>query len=263
MRILLPLTLAIALAAPAQAEEELVEAAMLNGWQTATGTQMTGLHLQLAPGWKTYWRAPGDAGIPPQFDWSASTNVKSVRIHWPTPHVFTTNGLRSIGYSDTVVLPVELTPRDASLPMHLTGEVALGVCRDICVPASVRVDLALTAPGQPDAAISGALAAQPMTARKAGLKSAICHTEAIKDGLRLTAELVLPPAGGAEAVAIEAGAPDIWVSEPEVTRDGARLTAIADLVAPSGEPFALDRGAVVLTVLGTRHAVEIRGCTGG
>lgn len=263
MRILAALVLALATSGPARADETLVEAGILNGWQTATGTQMTGLHLQLAPGWKTYWRAPGDAGIPPQFDWSGSTNVKSVRIHWPAPHLFTTNGLRSIGYDDEVVLPVELTPRDPSLPMRLTGKVDLGVCSDICVPASVSVDAALTAPGKPDPAINAALAALPLSARKAGLKSATCRIDPIKDGLRLTAELVLPPTGGAEALVIEAGSPDIWVSEAQVTRDGALLIASADLVAPSGEPFALDRGALVLTVLGTKRAVEILGCPGG
>ena len=260
---LLVLALALAALAPAHAEETLVEGRILNGWQTGTGTQMTGLQLRLAPGWKTYWRSPGDAGIPPQFDWSGSTNVKSARIHWPAPHVFTTNGLRSIGYADKVVLPVEITPRDPGAPMRLVGRVDLGVCSDICVPATLRVDATLIAPGAPDAAIDAALAARPLSGKKAGLKSAVCRIEAIKDGLRLTAELVLPPTGGAEALVIEAGSPEIWVSEPQVTRDGARLTASADLVAPSGEPFALDRSALVLTVLGAKRAVEIRGCLGG
>ena len=259
----LAIALALAAATPAEAEDALIRAELLNGWQTTTGTQMTGLHLQLAPGWKTYWRAPGDAGIPPVFDWSGSTNVQSARIHWPTPHVFTTNGLRSIGYKGDVVLPVELTPRDPARPMRLVGRVDLGVCSDICVPASVQVNAALTAPGAPDAAIKTALAARPVTGAKAGLTSATCTVEPIRDGLRVQAELVLPSTGGAEVVVIEGGAPDIWVSESEVTRDGARLFASADLVAPTGKPFALDRSALVLTVLGTRRAVEVRGCSGG
>jgi DsbC/DsbD-like thiol-disulfide interchange protein len=259
----LALALTLAASTPAGAEDTLIRAELLNGWQTATGTQMTGLHLQLAPGWKTYWRAPGDAGIPPVFDWSGSTNVQSARIHWPAPHVFTTNGLRSIGYKADVVLPVELTPRDPARPMRLIGRIDLGVCSDICVPASVQVDAALTAPGAPDAAIKAALAARPVTGADAGLKSAACRVEPIKDGLRVQAELVLPSTGGVESVVIEGGTPDIWVSEPEVSRDGARLTATADMVAPTGQPFALDRGAVVLTVLGSRRTVEVRGCPAG
>jgi DsbC/DsbD-like thiol-disulfide interchange protein len=265
MRTLATLTLALGLAAtlPARAEEPPVSAQILNGWQTDTGTQMTGLKLHLAPGWKTYWRAPGEAGIPPSFDWSGSDNVKSARIHWPAPHVFETSGLQSIGYAGDVVLPVEFAPRDPGAPMRLVGQVDIGVCRDICVPATLRVDVALAAPGAPDPAIKAALAARPLQAGKAGVKGATCRIEPIRDGLRLTANLVLPPTGGAEAVVIEAGSPDIWVSESEVTRDGTRLTASADLVAPSGEPFGLDRAGLVLTVVGSARAVEIRGCPGG
>jgi DsbC/DsbD-like thiol-disulfide interchange protein len=260
----LMLTLALAaLATTAAAQDSLVEARVLNGWQTEDGTQMTGLALSLAPGWKTYWRAPGDAGIPPVFDWSASQNVKSARIHWPAPHAFTTNGLRSIGYAETVVLPVELTPRDPALPMHLGARVDLGVCREVCVPATLRIDASLTAPGAPDPAIDRALAERPLAARKAGVKSAHCRITPIGDGLRVEAELVMPPAGGSEVVVIEAGSSEIWVSEAEVSRDGARLTATAEMVGPSGEPFALDRGELVLTVLGSRRAVEIRGCEAG
>ena len=70
------------------------------GWQMQNGHHMAGLSLQLAPDWKTYWRAPGEAGIPPLFDWSGSTNVQSVRVHWPSPVVFHLNGMQTIGYHD-------------------------------------------------------------------------------------------------------------------------------------------------------------------
>lgn len=260
---LLALALLLSLTSPARAEEALVQAEVLPGWQTPDGTRMAGLRLRLAPGWKTYWRAPGDAGIPPVFDWSASTNVRAARIHWPAPHVFTSNGLRSIGYAGEVVLPVELEPQDPGQPMALSGQVDIGVCSDVCVPASLRIDAGLAAPGAPDPAIAAALDARPLGADAGGVRRATCRVAPIKDGLRIEAELVLPPTGGAEAVVIEGASPDIWVSEAEVTRDGARLMASADMVAPSGEPFALDRSAVVMTVLGSRRAVEIRGCTGG
>jgi DsbC/DsbD-like thiol-disulfide interchange protein len=75
------------------------------------GGHMAAVELQLAPGWKTYWRSPGDAGIPPSFDWSGSENVKSVRLHWPAPEVFEANGMQTIGYHERLVLPVEITPR--------------------------------------------------------------------------------------------------------------------------------------------------------
>src|SRR5262245_23467106 len=76
--------------------------------ETATGTQETlglGLEFRLAPGWKVYWRAPGDAGLPPEIDWSGSRNLAGTEISWPAPRRFTAFNLETIGYEDAVVLP--------------------------------------------------------------------------------------------------------------------------------------------------------------
>src|SRR6056297_1113481 len=97
------LGLALLAAAPASAHAEaampadVVRAEVLPGWTTGAGTRMAALRLTLAPGWKTYWRAPGDAGIPPAFDWSGSRNLKGVAFHWPAPDVFQSYGIRTIG----------------------------------------------------------------------------------------------------------------------------------------------------------------------
>ncbi|MEM9552608.1 MAG: protein-disulfide reductase DsbD domain-containing protein, partial [Pseudomonadota bacterium] len=77
---------------------DVVQVEVLDGGETAHGTVMTALRLTLADGWKTYWRAPGDAGIPPSFNWRGSRNVGEVAITWPTPQVFNDYGMRSIGY---------------------------------------------------------------------------------------------------------------------------------------------------------------------
>ena len=89
-------TLAL-LAAPALAttQDDVLSAQLRPGWQMENGGHMAAVELQLAPGWKTYWRSPGDAGIPPTFDWSGSDNVRSVRIHWPAPLVFDANGMQT------------------------------------------------------------------------------------------------------------------------------------------------------------------------
>jgi hypothetical protein len=83
------------------------------------------------------------------------------------------------------------------------------------------------------------------------------------DGLRLTATIDLPPQGRDETVVFESGIANVWASEAATSRSGDVLTAVADLVAPSGATFALDRSGVVLTVIGDGQAVEIRGCPGG
>lgn len=239
---------------------EIVQARILPGWQTPTGTRMAALELTLAPEWKTYWRSPGDAGIPPLFDWTRSDNLADVLIHWPRPRVFHINGMLNIGYKRKLVLPMELVAKDAGKPIDLRADIDLGVCRDICVPASLTIDSRVEGKGAPDASISAALADRPLTGPEAGLAHVACTVEPIADGLRLSATLRLPPTGGAETVVFEPGRAAVWVSEAVVTRAGGTLTASADLVAENGAPFLLDRSRVVVTVLGEKRAVEIKGC---
>ncbi len=73
---------------------------------------MAAFEITLEEGWKTYWRSPGDAGIPPRFDWENSHNLDGVALHWPRPAVFESFGTQTIGYSEKLILPVELTPVD-------------------------------------------------------------------------------------------------------------------------------------------------------
>lgn len=103
--------------------EDTAKVGLLPGWRTGDGVHMAALSVRLAPGWKTYWRAPGEAGIPPSFDFAGSQNVQGVVFHWPTPEVFSTNGMTSVGYSDQLVLPIEVRPRDAGAPALLRAEV--------------------------------------------------------------------------------------------------------------------------------------------
>lgn len=250
------------LAAPALAEtqDDLLSARLLPGWQQADGSRMAAISLTLAPGWKTYWRAPGEAGIPPLFDWSGSSNLASVRLHWPSPQVIALNGMDSIGYLDALTLPVEVTPVDPSQPVHLALKMDLGICHDICMPAALDLSADLTGPGAPDALIEAALRSGPITGAAAGLTALSCQVDPISDGLRLTASLDLPPQGGREKVVFEAGPGEIWVSESQTDRAGGVLTARADLVPPNGQPFALDRSGVTVTVLAEGRSVELHGC---
>lgn len=252
------LALGSATAAFATTQDDVLQADLLPGWQMPNGNHMAGLRLRLAPDWKTYWRSPGEAGIPPLFNWSGSVNVKSVRVHWPSPVVFHTNGMQTIGYHERVVLPLEVVPLDASKPVTLRAGVDLGVCNEICMPAAVQLSAVLDA-GAPDASIKAALQARPVGGKAAGLRAISCEVSPIDDGLRLTAVLELPQRG-AETVVFETADARVWVSEAESARVGGRLTASADLVASSGEPFALDRSGVVVTVLGAGGSVEIAGC---
>jgi len=100
-----------------------------------------GLEIRLDPGWKTYWRSPGDAGLPVAVDWAGSSNLARAEIEWPVPHRFSLFGLDTFGYSEHVVLPIVATPARAGEAVSLRAHVSYLVCATICVP--VDADLAL------------------------------------------------------------------------------------------------------------------------
>lgn len=236
---------------------------IIPGWRTTKGTHMAAFRIVMKEGWKTYWRAPGDGGIPPQFDWSGSKNLAGVTFFWPRPEVSNTNGMRTIVYYNEVIIPVEFSLNDQSKEMRLKGRVDLGVCNEICVPYSLKFSANLDAKNnKPIRSIQTALKAQPMSARRAGVKSARCLIEPISDGLKVMVILKMPSTGGAETVVIEPGDQSIWVSESVMKRAGNTLTAVSELVPPSNAPFALNRSKIRLTVLGSKRAVDILGCTG-
>jgi len=101
---------------------------------------IAGVEIDLQPAWKTYWRFPGEAGgVPPEFDWSRSKNVADAKVVFPAPKRLTDATGDTIGYKDNVVLPVIVTPADASKPVELALDFTFGVCRDICIPAEASL----------------------------------------------------------------------------------------------------------------------------
>ena len=106
-------------------------------------TLSAGLDLVLAEGWKTYWRSPGEVGIPPQVDWASSTNVAEVEMLWPAPMRFTAFGIENFGYSGSVVLPLQITLERPGEPVTLAGAVNLLVCSEVCVPQTFELSMSL------------------------------------------------------------------------------------------------------------------------
>lgn len=241
--------------------DEVAHVTILPGWRTESGTHMTALRVQLAPGWKTYWRAPGDSGIPPRFDWTGSENVSGVTLHWPVPQVYDLNGMRTVGYDTELVLPMELMLEQRDGAIALRGTVELGVCLDICIPMNAAFDATLTFGGS-DPRILAALNNQPVSSAEGGVAAARCAVEPIKDGLRVTASLSLPAVGPDEIAVIEHDDQRIWVAEAMSERSGGTLTAVTELVPPTNKPFSLDRSDLRITVIANGRAVEINGCTG-
>jgi DsbC/DsbD-like thiol-disulfide interchange protein len=127
------------------------EAAQRDGKRTLRA----GVEIKLHRGWKTYWRYPGDSGVPPRFDFSGSSNVGQVTVLWPAPMRFDDGGGASIGYVEQVVFPLHVIPADPQAPVVLRLKLDYAVCEKLCVPVDAKAELALSSrPGEHDAAIA-------------------------------------------------------------------------------------------------------------
>ncbi len=147
------------------------------------------VQINLDPGWKTYWREPGDAGVPPELALSQEGNIKSYSLGFPAPHRFENGGAKSAGYKKSVSFPVILTLTDPSKPAQLKGHAFLGICEAICIP--VTADFDITVDNNPTDAltktlVSDAFAALPDKASAAfGIKSAVRRDDHVKVTVQL------------------------------------------------------------------------------
>ncbi|WP_169567795.1 protein-disulfide reductase DsbD domain-containing protein [Sneathiella limimaris] len=108
-------------------------------------TLLLGLQIKLAAGWKTYWRSPGDSGIPPRFNWQGSENIERVSVKWPVPSAFDSFGYLTWGYEDEVVLPLIVKLKDSANPVQARLTVDYGVCEKICIPLTQEFALEIPA----------------------------------------------------------------------------------------------------------------------
>ena len=130
----------------------------------AGGGDLAGFEIALNPGAITYWRDPGDAGLPPTLDFSASDNVASVEPEFPAPkRIKEADGGEAFGYDGSVVFPLRVKPRDPTKPATLKLNADFAVCEKVCLPAKAHLDAhASVRPGSPyTGAIDAALAAVP------------------------------------------------------------------------------------------------------
>ena len=123
----------------------------------ADGRLAAGIEIVMPPGWHTYWRTPGDAGIAPTFDFSASRNVADVTIDFPIPTRLDDGFSVTNVYYDRVVFPVSAVVVDPAKPVALAVAIELGVCAEICVPDSLTAEIAIS-PGESDPAAATMLA---------------------------------------------------------------------------------------------------------
>jgi DsbC/DsbD-like thiol-disulfide interchange protein len=226
-----------------------------------SGALRAGVELKLSPGWKTYWRYPGDSGVPPRFDFSRSTNVQSVTVGWPAPHRFSDAAGSSIGYRGGVIFPLRIVPQNASQPVTLRLDLQYAVCEKVCIPVDAKVALAPgSSASSQDAALAAAEAMVPAAAPLRGGKD-FAITSVTRDPANKRRVIV-------DMTAPEHTKVDLFAEGP--TPDWALPLPIATPGAPAGQrrfifdleglpPGAKADGAVLtLTAIGESSAIEVK-----
>lgn len=217
-----------------------------------TQTFTAGLNVKLEDGWKTYWRSPGEVGLPPEIDWSASQNIESVDFQYPAPTRFRAFGIENFGYSHAVLFPLQVTLKDAGQPAVLAGNFSLLVCADVCIPDDFTLSLSLNRGSGIDAdvaeEITQAVAQVPLSGGES--YNALAHVS--DDVLTVDISSEIPfskPDVFTEFGEIASfGAPDIRLSD-----DKLRLWAAVPILSVGPEASDLD-----LTVVDGERAVTVR-----
>lgn len=263
--------LAAAFASPALAQEaatspwskgDHASLRLIAGATSASGKQRVGVEILMAPGYKTYWRSPGDFGVPPVFDWSGSTNIGGLDVRWPAPERFEDGNGHSLGYVGEVVIPVSVQPIDPAKPVMLVLKLDYAVCEKICIPvkgeARLWLEPGVTAVASPrlerfEARVPAPVKLGPQKTKLAVLEAKL-DEGAIEPGLRLV--LQAPPEGKVEDVFIEgAGMWSFGKPTLSVQPDGTTVALLRIVDRPKGAAGPIP---FIITVRGKPGAIETR-----
>jgi DsbC/DsbD-like thiol-disulfide interchange protein len=231
---------------------------LIAGGANANGASLrAGIEMRLAPRWKTYWRYPGDSGIPPRFDFSKSRNVKSVTVRWPAPQRLADESGTSIGYKHDLIFPLDVVAEDRGKPVTLALAIDYGVCEKICVPVDAKVELTIDGkPTEHDTRIAAAEARVPKPATP-GQDGALSIRAVKREGSRIVADVAYP---AGESVDLFAEGPTAdWALPVPAPVAGApagqqRFTFELDGLPPNTRP---DGATLLLTAVAGERAIEV------
>lgn len=217
-----------------------------------------GVAFQLQPGWKTYWRTPGDSGVPPRFDFSKSDNVEAVTILWPAPKKFDDGaGGVSLGYHDQVVLPLRIVAKTIDKPVILRAAINYAVCEKLCIPVEANTELAFNSVASTeDSALFAALATVPKPAN-VGDPNPLTILDVRREGKDQVVVDVASPNDRPVNLFVEGPTPDWGLPVPKLVEHSPpgikRFAFQLDGVPPGVDP---DGAALKLTLVGGDHSYE-------
>jgi DsbC/DsbD-like thiol-disulfide interchange protein len=217
-----------------------------------------GIAFQLQPGWHTYWRNPGDSGVPPRFDFSKSENVEAVTVLWPAPVKFADgSGGTSLGYQKQVVLPLRIVAKNADRPVTLRAEINYAVCEKLCIPVEANAELAFTSVASTeDSTLFAALDTVPKPAT-IGDPNPLTIRDVKRDGKNGVLVDVAAPDAGEVNLFVEGPTPDWALPVPTLVEPGPpgikRFAFDLDGLPPGAKP---EGAALKLTLVGGERAYE-------
>jgi DsbC/DsbD-like thiol-disulfide interchange protein len=181
-----------------------------------------GVEIKIQPGWKTYWRYPGDSGEPPRFDFSGSENLARATVLYPAPHLYTDESGNSLGYKDGVTFPLQVTPKQKGQPVKLHVKVDYAICERLCVPAQGSAELTLAAGASTeDSALS---AAEALVPKKVSAADAGLTARRVNNAAKPLVMIDLPaPAGTPVDIFVEGPTPE-WALPVPKPAPGAPLS---------------------------------------
>lgn len=241
-------------------DTDVVHGRIISGARLADGRHVAGLELSLSKGWKTYWRSPGESGIAPIFDLSASRNVASFHIEWPKPTLDVTFDMISVVYKDKVILPFVLTPKSPDQDIVLDIHADIGVCETVCIPKSVSASATLAANDtQLEPELAQARTMIIPDARDIGASKATCTLRPVDQDIRLEITYSGLSHAPRTYATVELSDPDLYSFD--VTHAAGPQTTISGLIASqTGSPIALARDDITVTVIEDERSFAFAGC---
>ncbi|WJR77643.1 protein-disulfide reductase DsbD domain-containing protein [Bradyrhizobium sp. NP1] len=217
-----------------------------------------GIGFQLEAGWKTYWRTPGDSGVPPRFDFSKSDNVEAVTVLWPAPMKFDDGaGGVSLGYKNQVTLPLRIVAKNPDKPVTLRANINYAVCEKLCIPVEANTELSINSVASTeDSALFAALDTVPKPAN-IGDPNPLTIRDVKRDGKTKVVVDIVSPDGRDVSLFVEGPTPDwnlpvpkpVEHGPPGVKRFAFELDGLPSGVNPDG-------AALKFTLVGPDRAYE-------